>query len=130
MEHRKNSSTLKKLILGLLLRCPNCEQGALMKNWFEVKPTCPVCQVRFERSPGEGTGAMMIVLSLVPLPLILLFILLYNVWAVPLPLLLTAMILAPIMFALVIYRHARGVWVSIIFLSGGLYTDEEKPLKR
>ncbi len=130
MQHRKNSSSLKKLITGLLLRCPNCEQGAVMKNWFEVKPTCPVCHVRFERSPGEGTGAMIIVLSLVPLPMILLFILLFNVWNVALPVLLIAMILAPIVLALLIYRHARGVWVSVIFLSGGLYTDEEKPLKQ
>jgi hypothetical protein len=86
--------------------------------------------VRFERSPGEGTGAMIIVLSLVPLPMILLFILLFNVWNVALPVLLIAMILAPILFSLLIYRHARGVWVSVIFLSGGLYTDEEKPLKQ
>lgn len=129
MEYRKQSSALKKLVTGLMLRCPNCEQGALMKNWFEVKSVCPVCNVRFERSPGEGTGAMMIVLSLVPLPLILLFILLYNIWQVALPVLLIVMIIAPVLLALLIYRHARGIWVSVIFLSGGLYTDDEKPLK-
>lgn len=127
MEHHKDSSRLKKLLTGFRLRCPNCEQGALMKNWFEVKATCPVCQVRFERSPGEGTGAMMLILSLVPLPMIVLFILLYNVLNVPLPLLFSAIIVVPIVLALVLYRHARGVWVSVIFLSGGLYTDEEKP---
>jgi uncharacterized protein (DUF983 family) len=128
MEQRQPFSPTKKLLLGALLRCPNCGQGHIMHGWFTVNPLCPVCRVRFERQPGEGTGAMMIIMSLLPLPTLLLFMVLYSLGTIPLGLLLGGLVLLLIVVALLAYRHARGIWVAIIDLSGGLKTDEEQPL--
>jgi uncharacterized protein (DUF983 family) len=127
MQHRKNGSMLHKLLVGARLRCPNCETGDILQQGATLKMHCPVCQVRFERAPGEGTGAMMIALSLVPLPLILLFFVLTGIFQVPwLPLVIALPIVLVIAIVLS-YRHARGIWLSVIFLTEGLFTDAEKP---
>jgi uncharacterized protein (DUF983 family) len=129
MEQSQPFSPLKKLLLGALLRCPNCGRGHIMRGWFTVNPTCPVCSVRFERQPGEGTGAMMIVMSMMPLPAIILFMVLYSVGTIPLGALLGGLLVGMIVVSLLAYRHARGIWVAIIDLSGGLKRDEAQPAK-
>lgn len=51
-----------RIILGILrsldMRCPNCHQGQLMKNWFEVNPACPVCSYEFQKESGDFWGGM------------------------------------------------------------------------
>jgi uncharacterized protein (DUF983 family) len=128
MEQRKPASPIKKLLLGVRLRCPNCERGRIMRGWFTVNPTCPVCSVRFERQPGEGTGAMMIVMSIMPLPTIILFMVLYSLKAIPLGALLGGLLVLMVLTSLVLYRHARGLWIATIDISSGLKTDEEQSL--
>lgn len=114
------------LLRGLRLRCPRCGQGHSMKTFFELRETCPVCEVRFERQPGEGTGAMIILLSTLPLIIILLFFLIYFIGVtIPLIPLTLGLSVLLIVLLLVLYRHARSLWLGVIAATSGLYTDAE-----
>lgn len=118
-------SLLRVLLVSALGRCPHCEEGRVLKTPFTLKNTCPVCGVRFERSPGEGTGAMMLTLSLVPLPIILvMFAFLLQPGAQPVPI-IAAAVFAVIAACLLFYPLARCLWLGVTYAFGGLYTDTE-----
>jgi len=119
-------SYVTAVMRGLRLRCPRCGAGGIMQTFFELNTCCPQCRARFERRPGEGTGAMMLLLSLMPLPMILVFIFVFHLGAdsaiAPLTL---AMAVGLALLMLAAYRHARGAWLGVIAASSGLFTDEE-----
>ena len=110
--------------------CPNCEKGRVLKTPFTLKDVCPVCGVRFERSSGEGTGAMLLTISLMPLPVVAtMFVLLLQPNAQPVPIIVGSVI-AVILACLMFYPLARCLWLGVTYLSGGLLTDEEEAAKR
>ena len=131
MQYRKESGAIKKLLTGFLLRCPNCEQGYIGNGFFNIKKYCPVCNVQFERAEGEQTGAMMITLSLMPFFSIMLFIVLYSINPeMNLALLAGLPALMLTLSVLIFYRHARGIWTAVVYLTGGLFTDDEWQAKQ
>lgn len=111
---------IKKLWLGVRLRCPNCEKGYIMAGFYTLKERCPVCDVRFEKQVGEGTGAMMLTLSLVPFPFIVLSMVLYVRYFPPIVPFLLGIIALMLIATLLFYRVAKGLWVSITYLTSGL----------
>lgn len=121
-DYKKDSSAIRKLLLGLFLICPNCEQGRFGRGLFAIQPQCPVCAVKYERQPGEGTGAMILTLSLMPIVSIILFFILWNagvdVWVNAI-----ISISSVIVLCLLVYRHMRGLWVAVTHLTGGLRAD-------
>ena len=45
---------------ALLLRCPHCGQGKIVRSWFTMHPRCPVCGIRTERGEEDFfLGSMM-----------------------------------------------------------------------
>lgn len=38
---------------GLLLRCPDCGGGELLKSWWSLKPTCPRCGFALDRGEPD-----------------------------------------------------------------------------
>jgi uncharacterized protein (DUF983 family) len=50
--------TLRLIARALLLRCPNCGRGRVLRSWFFVRERCSVCQVWLEREEGYFVGAM------------------------------------------------------------------------
>ncbi|MGB1287651.1 MAG: DUF983 domain-containing protein [Aggregatilineales bacterium] len=131
MQYRKDSGAIKKLFMGFLLRCPNCEQGHIGNGFLNIKTYCPVCNVHFERADGEQTGAMMITLSTMPFFSIMLFIVLYNTNPeMNLALLVGLPALMLTLSILLFYRHARGIWAAVVYLTGGLFTDDEWQAKQ
>ena len=110
--------------------CPRCEQGRVLKTPFTLKEKCPVCGVRLERSPGEGTGAMMLTISLIPLPIILLMFVFLTRPEAPAALIVFGAMIAVIVACLLFYPLARCLWLGVTYLSGGLQTDEEFEAKR
>lgn len=126
MQYRNESGAIKKLLTGLMLRCPNCETGNIGEGWMGIRTYCPHCQVHFERAEGERTGAMMLDLSLMPVWSILFFIVLYSLNPDASLLILVGLpLLTLIVSMLLFYRHARGLWAAVVHLTGGLYTDAE-----
>ena len=43
---------------ALLLRCPVCGGGHLLKSWFKMVPQCPSCGFALQREEGYFSGAM------------------------------------------------------------------------
>ena len=130
MDSNTSMNSLHKLLTGFRLRCPNCERGRLFPgrfNLFRMEKICPECGVRFERSDGEGIGGMFINLGLAE---ILAFAGFFTTEAVFHPPLLTQILVwggFNVIFCLLFYRHARGLWVGVLYLTGSVYTDAEKP---
>jgi uncharacterized protein (DUF983 family) len=127
MLHRKESSRLKKLWLGLTVRCPNCEEGRMFSGLFKINDTCPVCGVKFERRDGESLGGMTYMLGTAELISIGGFFLIH--WLFEPPILPHAIfwVVFIILFCVLLYRNGRGLWVATSYLTGGVYKDGEEP---
>ncbi len=114
------------MLIGFLLRCPNCEQGKLFSSSsFEMNQTCPNCGVRFERQSGESLGGMMINLVTAELLTVGGWILTEVLFDFPWQPVLAFWVIFNILFCIAFYRPARGIWVSISYMGGGVYADTE-----
>ena len=51
-------SVYRRLSWALGLRCPNCGQRKIFRQWFRMEKQCPNCRLVFERMPGYWLGAM------------------------------------------------------------------------
>ncbi len=120
----------RKLFVGMTLRCPNCEKGHMFSGLFTIRETCPVCAVRFERLQGESIGGTLINLSFAELLSIGGFFLSEALFHPPFAFQIIFWISFNILFVVFFYRHARGMWVAISYLSGGVYPDKASDLQR
>jgi uncharacterized protein (DUF983 family) len=114
-----------KSLVGLSLRCPNCEQGKTFTGLFQMNETCPVCNARFERQSGESVGGMYLNLGLAELVTIGGFFLAHLLFK-PLfvPHLIVWVVINVLLVAL-FYRHSRSLWIAISYMTGGVQTDED-----
>ncbi|MBA3872683.1 MAG: DUF983 domain-containing protein [Anaerolineae bacterium] len=117
--------TVHKLFVGLRLRCPNCEQGHMFHGLFAMDETCPYCGVRYERREGESIGGTMINLVCAEVLSMGGYIITQALFAPSLAFQLTFWVTFNIVFILLFYRHARGIWASLSFLSGNVYPDPD-----
>jgi hypothetical protein len=83
---------------------------------------CPVCHVIFERDGGEITGALAINVTLTMLIALIGAAAAFSsdIPIMPLLLVMSGII---IVFPLWFYRHARGLWIGIIYLTGSMFED-------
>lgn len=117
---------LKTLLLGLRLRCPNCGAGKISDGLFHIHETCPVCEVRFERRDGESAGASIVTLSFLPIPAIALaFFIMIALPETPLWVVFVIPAVMILVTSVIGYRHTRGLWIAVVYLTDGLYTDAE-----
>jgi|SRR5579859_7711358 len=110
------------LFCALRLTCPACRYGRMFRSWFTMNLRCPVCGVIFERDGGEVTGAMAINITLT-MGIALLGAIPAFSSDVPIVPLLLGMTIVTILFPLWFYRHARGLWVGILYLTGSMFED-------
>jgi len=108
---------------GLLLICPVCHRGRIFRSLFAINPRCPNCGVEFERDPGEVTGGMAITLVVVSTISVIGAGLLALLTTIPVWLLIVGFTLFTVGFGLLFYRHARGLWISFLFLSGSMFEE-------
>lgn len=115
---------LQALTRGAMLRCPNCGHATISDSLWTVNQECRVCHVIFERKSGESAGASIIWLSTLPIMALIIFFVMYALNS-SLPVWLLAGI--PVLFVLIIgvvgYRHVKGVWIGIAYLTGDVYAD-------
>jgi uncharacterized protein (DUF983 family) len=119
--------SFRKLWLGLRLRCPNCEQGRMFSGLFKMETLCPQCDVRFERLSGESIGGTLINLVMAEVLSMGGYLVTQWLFNPPLAFQLTFWVAFNLLFIVFFYRHARGAWVSVAYLSGSVYPDEEAP---
>jgi uncharacterized protein (DUF983 family) len=127
MQHKKQSSPVHKLFYGMIARCPNCEQGLMFANAFRINTTCPVCSVRFERREGESIGGMIFTLGFAEILSIGGYFLFDALFDLSLATQLIIWSIFTIAFCILFYRSGRGLWVATVYLTGGVYRDDEAP---
>lgn len=115
--------TFGKLLLGFLLICPVCEHGRMYATQWRMHQYCPRCGAPFEHDKGEVTGAMAITLVLFSAINVICGSLLVVLTPIS-PFVVIGffgvfMLVAGTLF----YRHARGLWVSFLYLSGSLWEE-------
>ncbi|MFZ9858121.1 MAG: DUF983 domain-containing protein [Roseiflexaceae bacterium] len=110
------------LWLTLWLRCPACQRGHMFRSLFRMNVRCPVCGVVFERDHGEITGGMAINTVLVLLIAVagaaLSVVTDYPAWVI---IGVTAVVMT--VFGILFYRHARALWIGILYLTGSMFED-------
>lgn len=107
---------------GLILRCPGCHQGRMFVTLFKMRRECPVCGMPFEKSSGEITGGMGIN-TMVTQALVIALGLLGWFTAIPILPLMTGVVLIALVFPILFYPISRGLWASVIYLTG----DNQEP---
>ena len=111
------------LSLGLLLTCPACQHGRMFRSRFTMNVLCLGCGVIFERDAGEVTGGMAINMTLTSAFALVAGGLLSVFTTLPALLLILAIGMATVTFGLLFDRHARGLWTSILYLTGSIFED-------
>ncbi|MBM4413451.1 MAG: DUF983 domain-containing protein [Chloroflexi bacterium] len=113
---------IRVLWLTLFLRCPACQRGHMFRSMFRMNVRCPVCGVIFERDHGEITGGMAIntvmVLSIAIVGAVLSVTTTYPTW-----LIIGATALVMTSASVLFYRHARALWIGILYLTGSMFED-------
>ncbi len=117
---------MDKLLRGVRLRCPHCGQGHISDGILKTRDTCEICGVRFERKSGESAGASIIWISILPIISMIFFFIIFALTPdAELVVHLLITLTFTVLFGIVGYRHARGVWIAVVELSDGLKTDAE-----
>jgi hypothetical protein len=94
----------------------------MFRSLFQMNVRCPVCGVVFERDAGEVTGAMAINTALMSLMAITGAVL-AIITDIPASWIIGGTAAMMIIFGVFFYRHARAVWVGVLFLTGAIFED-------
>ncbi len=113
---------IRVLWLTLWLRCPACQRGHMFRTLFRMNVRCPVCGVVFERDHGEITGGMAIntvlVLLIAVVGAVVSVVTDYSAWLI---IGITAVVMTIV--GVLFYRHARALWIGILYLTGSMFED-------
>jgi uncharacterized protein (DUF983 family) len=118
---------LKLIKRGLLLQCPYCGQGGIIRYPFWIKQCCPKCGYRFEPEPGYFVGGYalnLIGVEIIGLVVVIIILLqtnfsLYQQEAIA----IGAAILLPIIF----FPWSRTLWMTLdLTFQGDSHVDRER----
>lgn len=106
------------LLRGLRKRCPRCGEGDTFVGWFQLRTSCPRCQLRFEKEQGGFLGAMTInYVVAIGLWFVLLGVgVALTVPDVPVVPLLALSAVVLIVVPLWFYPRSKMLWAAIEFL--------------
>ena len=99
----------------------------MSESILSMKRECEVCHVVYERRSGEAAGASILWLSILPFLALVVFFAIdlsnpgISPWisgGIPMAIMLV--------IGIVFYRNVRGFWITISYLTGGVYADEVK----
>jgi uncharacterized protein (DUF983 family) len=114
---------LRIFLDGLLLTCPVCRRGRMFSSLFTMNRRCPNCGVIFERDVGESTGGMAITMVVTSTITVIVGGLVAMFTTFPVLPLIVILGLFTVVFGLLFYRHARGLWTSFLYLTGSMFED-------
>jgi Protein of unknown function (DUF983) len=95
----------------------------MFRSRFVMNVRCPVCGVIFERDAGEVTGGMAINMTLTSTVALVSGGLLGVYTDLPAAELIVVVGLITVAIGVLFYRHARGLWTSILYLTGSIFED-------
>lgn len=114
-----------KLKLGIRRRCPDCEYGKLFDSHFHMVKTCPYCGSRFERSSGDSIGGVYLNIAAAELTAIGGYFIVERLFDPPFSFQLALWVFYVLGFVALFYPYGRGLWVSILYLTGAVYPDPD-----
>ncbi|HEY7490487.1 MAG TPA: DUF983 domain-containing protein [Candidatus Tectomicrobia bacterium] len=107
---------LRMLSRGLRLCCPRCGARTLFRGWFAMHARCAVCHFRFEREQGYFLGAMYVNYAFTVVIVLSGYFVLSRYTHLSLAQHLVLWSGVSILCPLLLFRHARGVWLSLDYL--------------
>ncbi len=128
MHSRNLRYLLHKFRVGFNLRCPACELGRLFEGGrhpYKLKPTCDYCGSRFARGSGDAIGGVYINVAIAEFTALGGFFAVHALFSPPIMWQLFIWIPYVILFSLWFFRHARGLWITLTYLMGGIYPDPD-----
>lgn len=87
--------------------------------------TCPYCDVRYERSSGEAIGGVYINVAAAEFTAMAGFFTVNALFAPPILWQLAIWVPYLLVFVVLFYPRARGIWTSILWLTGAVYPDPD-----
>ncbi|GAB4512278.1 MAG: hypothetical protein OHK0046_11570 [Anaerolineae bacterium] len=81
--------------------------------------------MRFERGSGDAVGGVYINVAVAELTAVSGFFLLHHLFDLPMLYQLLIWIPYVLLFSLYFYPYARGLWVAVMYLTGGIYADPD-----
>ncbi len=139
---RSRRYRLHKLWLGARLCCPHCGARGMFRHGglrvglrgglrvglrvgFAPRDVCPYCGTRLTRTGRDGIGGVYLTLVLaLALAFSAMLLLQTRGTAAREPALLVGLVLLALL-APFVYRHARGVWLALLYLNGEIYPDPD-----
>jgi uncharacterized protein (DUF983 family) len=117
---------------GLRKRCPRCGAPGIFKGWFDLKATCPRCDLRFEKEEGGFLGAMVINYGVAfgAWIAMLVVVLAFTVPDVPVAELIVGSIVLLVAVPLWFYPRSTSVWAAVEFLVLMSDPDYRTPTRR
>jgi uncharacterized protein (DUF983 family) len=100
---------------ALVLRCPNCGRGRVLRNWFTLRERCSECQVWLEREEGYFVGAMAINIILGEfLPIFGAVAVIVGTWPTPpWPVLQIAIPVSMGLGPVLLFPFSRTLWLAL-----------------
>jgi len=118
----RTTSYFVSLLRALRLRCPRCGKGRLYSSWFRMFKNCENCGLSFDREPGFYLGAIYVNYGLTALLTTIFYFVGFargvnDFW------LKVAVMAFAVIFPMLIFRHARAVWLAF-----DEYWDPQQPI--
>lgn len=125
MRSRKLRSRLQPILRGARLRCPHCGAKGMFLDFVTLRETCPYCLSRFERAHGGFYGGVYINLAIGEVISLTGFFTMRDLTTIATEVLLMFWLAFSLVFMLLFYRHARGIWIALLDLAGQVYPDPD-----
>lgn len=99
------------MLRGLRLRCPRCGKGKLYASWLKMNPECSECKLNIVRDGGFYLGAIYVNYGLTAVLMTALYFWGFS-RGIPDGVLLSSLLVFCVVFPLLVFRHARGIWLA------------------
>lgn len=111
---------------SLIMRCPRCGEGKLMKSWFTTNTDCSNCHLFFDHEEGFWIGAIFV--NLITTMVLIILGMLYTINATDLSMWTQIIVLAifGLVFPIVFYPVSLSIWLAMNYF----FTDMEKRTRK
>lgn len=125
-------STLRALVRGLRKHCPRCGEPDTYVSWFQMRTTCPRCDLRFAKEDGGFLGAMTLnyVLAIGVWLVVLTVGVVLTVPDVPVVPLMVMSAVVLIVVPLWFYPRSKMLWAAVEYIVLRGDPDYRPPVRR